>query len=97
MKIKNIYAWLSALWIVSTLTNSLACIVNFVDGSLWRGFIFLILSVAFSFISGALLNKAIMIYNHNKACDFLEEIHEFLREQSIEQIEPFDEFKGAEK
>jgi hypothetical protein len=97
MKIKNHYAKLCFVWIFTTLIDSLACVVNFVEGNLWRGFIFLILSISFSFVSGILLNKAIAIYRHNKVCDFLKDIHEFLREQTEEKTEPFEEFKGAEK
>lgn len=97
MKIKNIYARLCPIWIISALFNMITAVTSFVDGKIGLGFIFFIVACGFSFVSGILLDKAIQIYHHNKACDFLEEIHEFLREQSTERIEPFDEFKGAEK
>lgn len=95
MKIKNHYAWICGLWIFATLVQSLACVVNFVGDNLIVGFIFLVTSVSFAFVSGILLNKAIIIYKHNKTCDFLEYIHEFLREHQAEE-KPFEEFENKE-
>ena len=97
MKIKNTYSKLCPIWIISTLLNMITAITKFVDGKISLGFIFFIVACGFAFVSGILLEKAIQIYQHNKACDFLEDIHEFLREKSMEQIEPFDEFKGDKK
>jgi hypothetical protein len=94
MKIKNYYAWLCPLWIISTLCDSLACVVNFVEGKFAIGLIFLILSVAFAFVSGILLNKAIAVYWHNKEVDWLREYLEELREETIRQINPFEETKN---
>lgn len=97
MKITNHYIWLCALWITSTICDSISCARNFIEGNLVVGFVFLVLSVAFAFVSGILLNKAIQIHQHNKACKFLEEIHEFLLEQEIDSIDPFEEIgEGAE-
>lgn len=91
MKIKNNYIWLSVLWILSTLFDTVFCVVNFVDGSLIYGLIFLFLSVSFSFVSGILLNKAILVYWHNKEVDWL---HDFAKELSQEQNKPFEEFEN---
>lgn len=97
MKIKNHYAWLFALWVISTLCDSLTCVVNFVEGKYAVGFIFLVLSVAFSFVSGMLLQKAIMVHNHNTTCDMLEELADDLYEEYINQIEPFEEFEDKKE
>ena len=94
MKLKNHYAWLCPFWIISTLLDSISCVVNFVDGKIAVGFIFLILSVAFAFASGMLLQKALEIRNHNKTCDWLHEIAEELKENAINKIEPFEDFKN---
>lgn len=81
-------------WIISTICDSVICVVNFVEGKIAVGFIFLILSVAFSFVSGILLNKAITIYAHNKEVEWLKEIVEELRQEAIKQIQPFEEFEN---
>lgn len=96
MKIKNTYSKLCPIWIISTLLNMITAITKFVDGKISLGFIFFIVACGFAFVSGILLDKAIQIYHHNKACDFLEDIHDFLREQAIEQIEPFEGFSKGE-
>ena len=90
MKIKNTYAWLCPLWIISTLCDSLACVINFVDGKFAIGLIFLILSVAFAFVSGILLNKAIAVYWHNKEVDWLHEYIDAFREKNEEPFKEFD-------
>ena len=94
MKLKNHYAWLFAIWIVATICDSLACLVNFVDGKIVLGFVFLVLSVAFSFVSGMLLNKSIAVYKHNKICDWMHSVAEDLYEEEMENIKPFDEFEN---
>ena len=96
MKIKNTYSKLCPIWIISTLLNMITAITKFVDGKISLGFIFFIVACGFAFVSGILLDKAIQIYHHNKACAFLEDIHDFLREQAIEQIEPFEGFSKGE-
>lgn len=93
MRIKNHYAWICAIWIISVLLDTVNCVVKFVEGEIIIGFIFLILAVAFAFVSGILLQKAIAIYQHNKVCEFLEDIHEFLKEQN----EPFEEFNNENR
>lgn len=95
MKLKNYYAWLCPFWIIACICDSLACVVSFVDGKIIFGFIFLILSVGFAFVSGILLQKAIFIYQHNKEVDWLREIVEELRENAINKIEPFEGFKNV--
>jgi hypothetical protein len=90
MKLKNHYAWLCPIWIISTICESLACVVNFVEGNLAVGFIFLVLAVSFAFVSGILLNKAIAIYWHNKEVDWLHDIVEELREEKEKPFEEFD-------
>lgn len=92
MKVKNYYAWLCPLWIISTLCDSISCVVTFVNGKFAVGLIFLILSVAFSFVSGILLNKAIAVYWHNKEVDWLQEMAKELQKEAIRQIKPFEEF-----
>jgi hypothetical protein len=93
MKIKNDYILVCIIWIFLTILHSVNCVVNFVDRNLVIGFMFLVIAVAFSFISGILLEKALEIHKHNKICDFLEDVHEFL----IDQIEPFEEFENGNK
>jgi hypothetical protein len=95
MKLKNHYAWLCAIWIISTICESLACVVNFVDGKIVLGFVFLVLSVAFSFVSGMLLVKALAIRWHNKEVDWLHSVAEDLYEEEMNQIEPFEDFKNV--
>jgi hypothetical protein len=55
------------------------------------GLLFLVLSVAFAFVGGMLLEKSLSIYRHNKTCDWLSEIAEEMIEQEKEL--PFGEFK----
>jgi hypothetical protein len=95
MKLKNYYAWLLPFWIITTLLDSISCVVNFVEGEIGIAFIFLILSVAFSFVSGILLQKAIFIHQHNKEVDWLKGIIEELKENAVSQIEPFEEFNNV--
>ena len=90
MKIKNHYIWICIIWIIATVSGSLACVVKFVDGKIGLGFIFLILSVAFSFVSGILLNKAIAVYWHNKEVDWLHEYIDAFREKNEEPFKEFD-------
>ena len=97
MKIKNTYAWLCPIWIISTLGNMITAITKVVDGKISLGFIFFIVACGFAVVSGILLEKAIHIYQHNMACDFLKDIHDFLLEKSMEQIDPFEELKGDKK
>ena len=91
MKIKNNYAKISVIWVLSTLLNSVSCLVQFVDGDLAWGFILLLVAVSFSFVSGILVQKALEIRKHNQMCDWLHDIAEDLREQAINSIEPFDD------
>lgn len=94
MKIKNHYILLCVIWVITSILNAISCVVNFVDGKLAVGFIFLILSVSFSFVSGSLLNKAVVVYWHNKEVEWLHEIAEELKEEAIQQIKPFEEFEN---
>lgn len=89
MKLKNHYAWLCVVWIISALLQALCAVVNFVEGDLFVGFLFLILTCSFSFVGGILLDKALMIYHHNKFCDMLEKLP-----NKIEEEKPFEEFEG---
>lgn len=93
MKLKNHYAWVCLIWIIATIFDSVSCVVNFVEGNLAVGLIFLVLSVAFAFVSGILLNKAIVVYWHNKEVDWLHEIAQELKENAIicKQIKNGDE------
>lgn len=94
MKIKNHYILLCVIWVIASISNAVSCVVNFVDGKLAVGFIFLILSVAFAFVSGILLEKALEIHNHNKEVDWLHEIAQELQEEQISKIKPFEEFEN---
>ena len=94
MKLKNHYAWLCVFWVISTICDSISCAVNFVDGKLAVGLIFLILSVAFAFVSGTLLEKAFTIHQHNKTCDWLHDLAKELAKEQMENIKPFDEFES---
>jgi hypothetical protein len=92
MKLKNHYAWLFVVCAIATLANSLSCVVNFVGGNIIIGFIFFVLSIAFGFVSGMLLQKSLEIREHNKTCDWLKEIAEDLKEQYFDSLSPFEEF-----
>ena len=94
MKIKNYYAFVAVAWIITTIIDCFACVVNFVDGTYLIGLIFLIITIAFSFVSGILVQKAIEIYKHNQLCDFLEHIEDYLEEEP-EEITPFEEFESG--
>jgi hypothetical protein len=48
------------------------------------------LSVAFAFVSGILLNKAIAVYWHNKEVDWLHEYIDAFREKNEEPFKEFD-------
>lgn len=89
MKLRNHYAWLCVVWIISALLQALCAVVNFVEGDLFVGFLFLILSCSFSFVGGLLLDKALMIYHHNKFCDMLKNLPD-----NIEEEKPFEEFES---
>jgi hypothetical protein len=91
MKLKNYYAWLLPFWIISTLLDSISCVVNFVEGNLAVGFIFIVLAVSFAFVSGILFEKALAIHKHNKTCDWL---HEIAKELMEEELVPFKEFEN---
>ena len=91
MKLKNYYAWLCPIWIIATVANTICCILNFVEGKFIVSIIFLVLAVSFSFVSGILLVRAITIYNHNKACDWLEKMAVDLRDEYMSQLQPFEE------
>ena len=97
MKRKNIYVGLTALWAVITVIGTTLSVVNFVSGNLITGTVFLVASCAVAFVCGILFRQAIEVYNYNKACQFLEDVSEFLHEKIAEEIEPFDELKGEEK
>jgi hypothetical protein len=94
MKVKNHYVWVCVLWIICTILHSINCAVNFVDGNLAKGFIYLICAVAFSFVSGLLLIKALQTKKHNDICDFLDKIAEEIIEKQIKNIKPFEEFEN---
>lgn len=94
MKIKNNYAWLCVIWTLATLLNTVSCVIEFVDGNLVWGTLLLIIAVAFSFVSGSLLQKSLEIRKHNQTCDWLHDIAEDLREQAINSIEPFEDLGG---
>ena len=93
MKLKNHYAWLLPFGIISTIYDCVGSVVNFVDSKIVFGFIFLVLSISFSFVSGILLEKALVIHKHNKTCDWLHELAQELAKEEIEQIKPFEEFE----
>ena len=97
MKRKNIYVGLTALWAFITVIDTTVSVVNFVSGNLITGTVLLVVSCAVAFVCGILFRQAVEVYNYNKACQFLEDISEFLHEKIAEEIEPFDELKGEEK
>lgn len=97
MKRKNIYVGLTALWAALTIIDLTVSVVNFVGGNLITGTVFLVASCAVAFVCGILYSKAIETYKFNKACQFLEDISEFMHEKMVEEIQPFDELKGEEK
>ena len=90
MKLINYYAWLLPIWLIASFCSCIASFVNFLNGKLLLGMIFLILSVALAFVSGILLQKAIDIYYHNKEVEWLEEM---VDELTIKD-EPFEEFNN---
>lgn len=67
MKIKNHYAWICAVWIITSILNCIGAFVCFENQDLGMGLLLLVFSVSFAFISGSLFEKAKSIYRHNKA------------------------------
>lgn len=94
MKLKNYSAWLAIVWAISSVLQSICSVVNFVNGNLWEGVLFLILSVAFAFVCGILLQKVIYIYYHNKEVEWLKSVHEAILESEMEKVKPFEEFNN---
>ena len=97
MKIRNHYIWMCILWAIISMTNTILCVVNFVDGSLWQGVVNLLLAVPFSFVCGLLCEKAHEVRKHNQTCDWLHDIAEDLRKEAIERINPFDEIDKTQE
>lgn len=96
MKIKNNYILAFVIWSILTIIWALACVLNFMYGNFLMGFISLLLSVSFSFVSGILLTKSIAVFIHNKEVEFLEYVHEELRKEYQAKNEPFEDFKDKE-
>lgn len=92
MKIKNNYIFPFILWIILTLIFGLLSVINFTNYDCALGFIFLILAMAFSFVSGILLIKLIAVENYNNQIDFLNNFAKELYETEMKNIEPFGEF-----
>ena len=95
MKIKNNSAWLAIVWAILAVAQSIGSVVNFVSGNLWLGVLFLILSVAFAFVCGILLQKAIYVYYHNKEVEWIESVHKAILESEMEKVKPFEEFNNG--
>jgi hypothetical protein len=95
MKLKNYSAWLAIVWAILAVAQSIGSVVNFVSGNLWVGVLFLILSVAFAFVCGILLQKAIYVYYHNKEVEWLESVHKAILESEVEKVKPFEEFNNG--
>jgi hypothetical protein len=89
MKLKNHYIWLFIIWSIATIANAISSTVNFVDGQIGIGFICLVISIAFAFISGILLFKALEVRNHNWICDMLHDLTLELEMQEKELMKPF--------
>jgi hypothetical protein len=92
MKIRNYYAYIFAFWVICVCSFSVSSVVSFVNEKWLFGIVFLILTTAFAFVAGMLLIKAIEIYKHNKACDYLKEIAEAIIDAEIKNIKPFEDF-----
>lgn len=95
MKKKNYFAVLFPIWAIACILQTTCCLVSFVDGDIIKGTIYLILAVAFGFVSGILLVKAIIVYKHNLACDYFMDIVEgFIENEEEGQTQnlPFEEF-----
>ena len=90
MKIKNHYIWIFALWSIASICDAISSVVYFSNGKVGVGFIFLILAVSFAFVSGSLLEKAIMVHKYNKQVEWLKNFADELRAETDEQ--PFEEF-----
>lgn len=96
MKRKNPYITLTIVWSIFTIIGLIVTATFFLEGSPIVGIFFLSVTCAVAFSSGFLLGEAVKVYNHNKACEFLEDISDFLHEQIAEQIEPFEELSKGE-
>lgn len=96
MKRKNPYITLTIVWAIFTIIGIIVTAIFFLNGSPIIGVFFLIITSAVAFSSGVLLGEAVKVYNHNKACEFLQDISDFLHEQIAEQIEPFEELSKGE-
>lgn len=90
MKIKNYYMFCFIAWAITTLIDTLACVIFFTQDNIVATFIFLVLSVAFAFVTGILFVRATIIYNYNKDLKKLEFFTKELKE--MEKNEPFGEF-----
>lgn len=96
MKRENPYITLTIVWAVFAIIGIIVTTIFFLNGSPIVGVFFLIVTSSIAFSSGVLLGEAVKVYNHNKACEFLEDISQFLHEQIAEQIEPFEELSKGE-
>lgn len=93
MKLKNHYIWLCAIWIFFTIINAVNSVVHFTNGNIGKGFISLVLSIAFSFVSGVLLKNAINIAKYNQYLQRWEEkLKEIEARKKSVQEKPFAEF-----
>jgi hypothetical protein len=92
MKRKNYYVVVVIVWSIIAIIQSVCCVVNFVDGNLLQGTLNCIFAVSFAFVDGIFLNKAIILHEHNKTCDWLHDIANELKQDLINNIEPFEGF-----
>lgn len=95
MNNKNHYITIFIIWCCSTLIHTVNCIVNFVNGELWEGFIFLVLAIAFALVAGMLLDRAIVTIKFNKLIEEMDKglakiIEEMQKKEGEEP--PFEEF-----
>ena len=96
MKRKNPYITLTIVGALITIILIMVTVTIFLNKNFIVGTFLLILSCVTAFSNGMILKVAVEVHNHNKACEFLEDISKFLHEQIAEQIEPFEELNKGE-
>jgi ABC-type transport system involved in cytochrome bd biosynthesis fused ATPase/permease subunit len=94
MKLKNYYIGILVVWAIISLCDSVACAVNIINGNTVKALLFLILSVAFAFVSGKLYVKAQNIADYNRSLERMEQIIKISEKVKQErENEPFKEFE----
>jgi hypothetical protein len=97
MTIKNNYIKESIIWAIFAVSDGICCAISFIEGNLGFGFLCLISSMAFCFVLGALVEKAIRLQRIKVRCKkFISKIEE-IEYQKVDYEVPFPEVKEKNK